>query len=101
MIAKPIVPRELANLDVDEAIAYYLSEASDQVALGFVDALDIPADQPAPSQRVVALWRRAEPAGPALMASQELPAPRVLLRNEGLHRRLARASRYARYSIDP
>jgi toxin ParE1/3/4 len=38
--AKPIVPRELANRDVDEAIEYYLSEASDQVALGFVDALE-------------------------------------------------------------
>jgi toxin ParE1/3/4 len=38
--AKPIVPRELANRDVDEAIAYYLSESSDEVALGFVDALE-------------------------------------------------------------
>jgi toxin ParE1/3/4 len=38
--AKPIVPRELANRDVDEAIAFYLSESSDQVALGFVDALE-------------------------------------------------------------
>jgi toxin ParE1/3/4 len=40
VIAKPIVPRELANRDVDEAIAYYLSEASDRVALGFIDALE-------------------------------------------------------------
>ena len=40
MTAKPIVPRELANRDVDETIAYYLSEASDEVALGFVDALE-------------------------------------------------------------
>lgn len=40
MIAKPVVPRELANRDVDEAIAYYLTEASDRVALGFVDALE-------------------------------------------------------------
>jgi toxin ParE1/3/4 len=38
--AKPIVPRELANRDVDEAIAYHLSESSDEVALGFVDALE-------------------------------------------------------------
>jgi len=38
--AKPVVPRELANRDVDEAIAYYLSEASDEVALGFVGALE-------------------------------------------------------------
>ena len=35
MIAKRIDPRELANRDVDEAITYYLSEASDPVALGF------------------------------------------------------------------
>jgi toxin ParE1/3/4 len=40
VIAKPIVPRELANLDVDEAIVYCLSEASALVALGFVDALE-------------------------------------------------------------
>ena len=40
MTAKPIVPRELANRDVDEAIAYYLSESSDAVALRFVFALE-------------------------------------------------------------
>ena len=40
MTAKPIVPRELANADVEEAIAYYLREASDEAALGFVDALE-------------------------------------------------------------
>jgi toxin ParE1/3/4 len=38
--AKPIVPRELANRDVDEAIANYLSEANVEVALRFVDALE-------------------------------------------------------------
>jgi toxin ParE1/3/4 len=38
--AKPIVPREFANHDVDEAIAYYVSEASVEVARGFVDALE-------------------------------------------------------------
>jgi toxin ParE1/3/4 len=38
--AKPIVPRELANGDVDDASAYYLSEANVEVALGFVDALE-------------------------------------------------------------
>jgi len=40
VIAKPIVPRQLANRDVDETIAHYLSAASDEVALGFVDALE-------------------------------------------------------------
>ena len=40
MIIKPVVPREIANRDVDEAIAYCLTEASDEVAFGFVDALE-------------------------------------------------------------
>jgi toxin ParE1/3/4 len=40
VIAKPVVPRELANHDVDEAVAYYLTEGSDEAALGFVDALE-------------------------------------------------------------
>lgn len=39
-MAKPVVPRELANRDVDDAIAHYLSEASELVALGFVDELE-------------------------------------------------------------
>ncbi len=40
MIGKPIVPREQANHDVDEALEYCLKEASDEVALGFIDALE-------------------------------------------------------------
>ena len=39
-MVKPVVPRELANRDVDEAIAHYLREADEQVALSFVDALE-------------------------------------------------------------
>jgi len=38
--AKPVVPRELANRDIDNAIAYYLSEGTEQAALGFIDALE-------------------------------------------------------------
>jgi toxin ParE1/3/4 len=38
--SKPIVPRELANRDVDEAIGHYLSEGAKQAALGFIDALE-------------------------------------------------------------
>lgn len=41
-MAKPVVPRELANRDVDEAIDHYLSEAGEQVALAFVEALERP-----------------------------------------------------------
>lgn len=39
-MAKSVVPRELANRDVDEAIDHYLSEAGEQVALAFVEALE-------------------------------------------------------------
>ena len=40
MKAKPVIPREQANRDVDDAVAYYLNEATQAVALGFVDALE-------------------------------------------------------------
>lgn len=40
MKAKAVIPRERANRDVDEAVAYYLSEAGEAVALGFIDALE-------------------------------------------------------------
>lgn len=40
MKSKPVIPRELANRDVDEAIAYYLDEGVDQAALSFIDALE-------------------------------------------------------------
>jgi plasmid stabilization system protein ParE len=37
---KPVVPRERASRDVDEAIEYYSSENAPQAALGFIDALE-------------------------------------------------------------
>lgn len=40
MKARPVIPRAQANRDVDKALAYYLSEASEAVALGFIDALE-------------------------------------------------------------
>lgn len=40
MKAKPIVPRDLARRDIDEAIAYYLDEGEIEAAIGFVDALE-------------------------------------------------------------
>ncbi len=40
MKVKPVVPREQANKDIDDAIAYYLAEASSSVALGFIGALE-------------------------------------------------------------
>lgn len=40
MTAKPIIPRQQANRDVEEAIDHYLAEAGETVALGFIDALE-------------------------------------------------------------
>lgn len=40
MAAKPVLPRELANRDIDEAIAYYLGDGAVDAALGLVDALE-------------------------------------------------------------
>lgn len=40
MRSKEVIPREQANRDVDEAVAYYLSEAGEGVAMGFVDSLE-------------------------------------------------------------
>jgi toxin ParE1/3/4 len=37
---KPVIPRERAEQDVDEAIDYYLSEDAPEAALGFIDALE-------------------------------------------------------------
>lgn len=39
MTAKPVVPRELAHRDVDEALDHYTDEAGADVALRFIDAL--------------------------------------------------------------
>ncbi|MDH4610799.1 type II toxin-antitoxin system RelE/ParE family toxin [Pseudomonas sp. BN102] len=40
MKAKPIIPRALANQNIDDAISYYLSEEAEQAALGFIAALE-------------------------------------------------------------
>ena len=39
MKAKPVVPREQAHRDVEDAIAHYLAEGAETAALGFIDAL--------------------------------------------------------------
>ncbi|MBB6580570.1 type II toxin-antitoxin system RelE/ParE family toxin [Ralstonia solanacearum] len=41
MKAKPVIPRALAQQDVEEAVSYYLSEDAEQAALGFIDALEL------------------------------------------------------------
>ena len=40
MKTKPVRPREQAQRDIDDAIAYYLTERAVQAAFGFVDALE-------------------------------------------------------------
>ncbi|MBZ0095177.1 MAG: type II toxin-antitoxin system RelE/ParE family toxin [Sulfuricella sp.] len=40
MKCKPIIPRIIAQRDVEDAVDHYLNEASEQVALGFIDALE-------------------------------------------------------------
>lgn len=40
MNTKPVIPRQLANRDVDEAVAYYLDENAAQAALDFIDTLE-------------------------------------------------------------
>ncbi|KPD28938.1 MULTISPECIES: type II toxin-antitoxin system RelE/ParE family toxin [Pseudomonas aeruginosa group] len=40
MKAKPVIPRVLANQDVEAAVDYYLSEDAEQAAPGFVGALE-------------------------------------------------------------
>ena len=37
MKSKPVIPRKLANRDVDETLNYYLSDGGDQAALGFIE----------------------------------------------------------------
>lgn len=40
MQSKPIIPRKLAERDVDEALTYYLKEGTTLAAYGFIDALE-------------------------------------------------------------
>jgi toxin ParE1/3/4 len=40
MSMKPVVPREQASRDVDDAVEYYLKEGAAQAALGLVDSLE-------------------------------------------------------------
>ncbi|BAP43206.1 type II toxin-antitoxin system RelE/ParE family toxin [Pseudomonas sp. 21LCFQ02] len=39
-MTKAVIPRILANKDIEEIIDYYLAEQAEQAALGFIDALE-------------------------------------------------------------
>lgn len=40
MTSRPVIQRSLALQDIDNTLAYYLSEASERVALGFLEELE-------------------------------------------------------------
>ena len=40
MTGKPVIPRQQASRDIEEAVDHYLSDAGEKTALGFVDALE-------------------------------------------------------------
>jgi toxin ParE1/3/4 len=40
MRLKPVIPRILANRDIDDAVAYYLKEHAPEAALALADALE-------------------------------------------------------------
>ena len=40
MSVKPVIPRVLANRDVDHALNHYLDAGGERVGLGFIDALE-------------------------------------------------------------
>ena len=40
MKAKPVVPREQAHQDVEDALTYCMAKDADAAALGFIDALE-------------------------------------------------------------
>ena len=40
MKTRTVIPRQQANRDIEEAVDRYLAEAGEQVALGFIDALE-------------------------------------------------------------
>jgi len=68
MTTKPVVPRELARRDVEEAVDYYVQEAGERVALGFIDALEAVYD---------AVSRQAAAGSPRYAHELQIPGLRV------------------------
>ena len=68
MKSKPVIPRELANRDVDDAVSYYLTEGGHQAALGFIEALE---------QAYAHVGRHAATGSPGYAHELNLPGLRV------------------------
>ena len=66
---KPLVLRERARRDIDEAVAHYVAEANAAVALTFIDALDH-------TRRLIA----EQPAAGSLRYAHELDIPGLRFR---------------------
>ena len=72
MSGKPLVLRERARRDIDEAVAHYLVEADPAVARAFIDALD-------DTRRRIA----EQPASGSLRYAHELDMPGLRFRLTG------------------
>lgn len=72
MSGKPLVLRERARRDIDEAVAHYLAEADAAVAQAFIDDLD-------DSRRRIA----EQPASGSLRHAHELDMPGLRFRPTG------------------
>ena len=68
MKSKPVIPREVANRDVEAAIDHYLGEDARQAALGFVEALE---------QACTHIGRHPAAGSPRYAHELNLPALRV------------------------
>lgn len=67
MKPSPVIPRELANGDVDAAIEHYLNEGGKPLALGFIDALE---------QAYVHIGRHPAAGSPRYAHALEIPGLR-------------------------
>lgn len=98
MKAKAVVPREQANRDIEDAVAYDLGEGAQSAALSFIDEVEeayVHISRCPGTGGFHALRTRAQLAGAALLAAGSLPTHGLLLRTVRPHRRLARPPRQA------
>ena len=97
MIAAPVVLRTAARRDIDEAVAYYLTEAGEGPALRFIDAME---------KTVSRIGHHPTSGSPRYAVELNLPGLRVVpvpryphlvfyVDRREPHRRLARVARRA------
>jgi len=79
MTAKPIVPRGQARTDIEAAIDYYVGQAGEDIALGFIDALES-AYRMIADHGLAALRPRVEPSWPVASTAEALSLSDLLYR---------------------